>query len=224
MKVTFPSNGGTTDGWLAAPASGSGPGVLVLQEWWGLVDHIKDVCGRLADEGFTALAPDMYHGACTTDPDEAGRLMMALDVPRVARDLRGAIGFLRGHDACGSARVGVMGFCLGGQLALYGACENPAGVGACVNYYGVHPDIQPDVTQLDCPVLGLFAANDGFVTPEVVSGLQARLAAAGKEHEFKTYDGVEHAFFNDTRPEVYDEDAARDAWGRTIDFLRAHVA
>ena len=134
MLVNFPVNGTRARGYLAVPETGSGPGVIVLQEWWGLVDHIKEICDRLAEEGFTALAPDMYDGDCTTDPDEAGRLMMALDVPKVAQDLAGAVAFLRSHDACGSARVGVMGFCLGGQLALFAACENPGAVGACVNF------------------------------------------------------------------------------------------
>ncbi len=224
MLVEFPVNGTHGRGYLAVPETGSGAGVVVLQEWWGLVDHIKDVCDRLAEEGFTAFAPDLYHGTCTTDPDEAGRLMMALEVPRVARELRAAVDFLRGHDACGSARVGVMGFCLGGQLALYGACENAGAVGACVDFYGVHPNIQPDVAKLECPVLGLFAERDGFVTPAVVAALEERLVAAGKPHDFKTYEGVDHAFFNDTRPDVHDADAARDAWSRTVAFLRSHVA
>ena len=224
MLVDIPVNGTTTKGYLSIPEKGAGPGVLVMQEWWGLVDHIKDVCDRLAEAGFTALAPDMYHGDCTTDPDEAGRLMMALDVPKVARDIGGAVAFLRGHDACGSARVGIMGFCLGGQLALYGACENAGAIGACVDFYGMHPNIEPDVAKLECPVLGLFAEKDGFVTPDVVAGLAERLTAAGKAHDFKTYEGVDHAFFNDTRPDVYDEAAANDAWNRTVEFLRAHLA
>ncbi len=224
MLVDFPTNGARTQAYLAIPETGSGPGVIVLQEWWGLVDHIKEVCDRLAEEGFTALAPDMYHGDCTTDPDEAGRLMMALEVPKVARDLRSAIAFLRAHDACGSARVATLGFCLGGQLALFAACENPGSVGACVDFYGVHPSIKPAVEGLDCPVLGLFAERDGFVTPDVVAGLAAALTAAGKPHEFKTYDGVDHAFMNDTRPDVFNAAAADDAWGRTVEFLRAHLA
>jgi carboxymethylenebutenolidase len=223
MMVQFPTNGTTTDGYLAVPESGAGPGVIVFQEWWGLVDHIKDVCDRLAASGFTALAPDMYHGDCTTDPDEAGRLMMALDVPKAAADAAGAIAYLQAHAACSGDRVGVMGFCLGGQLALYSACENSATTGACVNYYGVHPNIRPDVAALDCPVLGLFAERDGFVTGDVVESLAASLRDADKSFDFKTYPDVDHAFFNDTRPDVYAAAAADDAWLRTIDFLRANI-
>ena len=104
------------------------------------------------------------------------------------------------------------------------ACQNAGSVGACVNFYGVHPNIKPDVSKLECPVLGLFAEKDGFVTPEVVSGLLQQMQDAGKTHDFKTYEGVDHAFFNDTRPDVYDADAANDAWGRTIEFLKSHLA
>ena len=224
MLVEFPVSGSRRKGYLAVPETGSGPGVVVLQEWWGLVDHIKEMCDRLAEAGFTALAPDLYHGDCTSDPDEAGRMMMALEVPKVAADLHGAIKFLRGHEACGSARIATLGFCLGGQLALFGACENSHSVGACVDFYGVHPSIKPDVTKLDCTVLGLFAERDGFVTPEVVADLDARLTAAGKPHEFKTYEGVDHAFMNDTRPDVHDAAVALDAWERTIEFLHCHLA
>lgn len=223
MIVEFPTNGHTTKGYLALPESGSGPGVLVFQEWWGLVDHIKDVCERLAAAGFVALAPDMYDGACTTDPDEAGRMMMALEVPKVAADARGAIEYLRGHEATVGDQVGVMGFCLGGQLALYSACDNPERVGVCIDFYGVHPEIQPELGELACPVVGFFAEKDGFVTPEVVDGLEARLDAAGKSYSFHRYAGIDHAFFNDARPDVYDADAAADAWTKTVAALREHL-
>ncbi len=127
--IEFPSNGKTGSGYLAAPAYGSGPGVIVLQEWWGLVDHIKEVADRFAADGFVALAPDMYHGETTTSPDDAGKLMMALDIARVEKDLRGAIDHLLARDEVTSTHVGTVGFCMGGQLSLYAACEN-ASVGA----------------------------------------------------------------------------------------------
>src|SRR5215475_2930242 len=114
--VDFPSNGGKTDGYLAAPASGKGPGVLVIQEWWGLVGHIKSVCDRFAAEGFTALAPDMYHGQTASEPDGAGKLFMALNIAQAEKDLRGAATFLAGQSS--TKRVGAVGFCMGGQLAL----------------------------------------------------------------------------------------------------------
>jgi carboxymethylenebutenolidase len=224
MLVEFPCGGRKTKGHLAVPKAGKGPGVIVVQEWWGLVPHITQLADRFADEGFTALAPDLYHGRCTTNPDEAGRMMMALDVPQVAEDLRGAIDFLRARPECSSKKVGTVGFCLGGQLSLFAACLHPDAVGACVDYYGVHPNVKPDVTKLAAPVLGFFAGKDTFVNGQVVGDLSARLTKAGKKHEFKTYPGVNHAFFNDTRPEVFDANAARDSWSRTLAFFRANVS
>jgi len=223
MQVEFACDGRQTKGHLAVPRSGKGPGVIVIQEWWGLVPHVTNLADRLASEGFTALAPDLYHGRCTTNPDEAGRMMMALDVPKTAEDLRGAIDYLRGLPECSSKKVGAVGFCLGGQLALFAGCVHPDAVGAVVDFYGVHPNVKPDVTKLRAPVLGFFAEKDGFVNAQVVGDLDARLTKAGKKHEFKTYAGANHAFFNDTRPEVYDPAAAADAWTRTVAFLRANL-
>ena len=220
--VEFPINGKTSGGYLAGPASGRGPGVIVLQEWWGLVDHIKAVADRLADEGFVALAPDMYHGESTTSPDDAGKLMMALDIGRVERDLRGAIDFLLARDEVTSARVGTVGFCLGGQLSLFAACEN-ASVGACVVFYGIHPNVKPNLAALQAPVLGFFAERDDFVPPAAVRQLEADLQAVGKTADFTICDGADHAFFNDTRAEVYHEAHAATCWARMLAFYREHV-
>jgi carboxymethylenebutenolidase len=223
MKIEFACDGRKCEGYLAVPKAGKGPGVVVLQEYWGLVPHIKAIADRFAAEGFTALAPDMYHGRTTTKPDEAGRMMMALDVPKAAEDLRGAIDFLRMHAACSSPTVGTVGFCLGGQLSLFAACVHPDAVGACVDFYGIHPNVKPDLTRLEAPVLGFFAEKDTYVDAAAVKDLADRLTKAGKKHRFHTYPGVNHAFFNDTRPEVYDAAAAADAWKKTIAFFRANV-
>jgi carboxymethylenebutenolidase len=220
--VNFKSNGGTCDGYLAVPESGSGAGVIVLQEWWGLVDHIKEVCDRYAAEGFVALAPDLYHGESTASPDDAGKLMMALNIDKTAKDLSGAIDHLLALDATTSDKVGTVGFCMGGQLSLYAACANPA-VGACIIYYGVHPEVHPDIPNLQAPVLGFFAEKDGFVTPEVANALDAQLKEAGKTVETIIYDGADHAFFNDTRTEVYNEAHATDTWNRSLAFYRANL-
>src|SRR4030095_11925971 len=139
--VGFSSNGGTTDGYLAIPEKGSGPGVIVIQEWWGLVDHIKDVCDRFADEGFVALAPDMYHGKTTKSPDEAGKLMMALRIDQAEKDLRAAVDYLLTSDFTTSKKLGVIGFCMGGALALFTATKNQ-NIGACIVFYGIHPNIK----------------------------------------------------------------------------------
>src|ERR1700730_7859238 len=110
--IEFPSNGSTDEGYLALPAAGSGPGVIVIQEWWGLVDHIKDVCDRFAAEGYVALAPDLYHGRSTKSPDEAGKWMMAMQIDQAEKDLRGAIQFLINHEAITGNKVGTIGFCM----------------------------------------------------------------------------------------------------------------
>src|SRR5947207_12859652 len=162
--IDSPSNSTKTSAYLATPPSGKGPGVLVIQEWWGLVRHIKNVCDRLAAEGLTALAPDMYHGKTANEPDGAGKLFMALNIAQAEKDLRGAATFLAGQSS--SAKIGAVGFCLGGQLALFAATLNPS-VGATVNFYGIHPNVKPDYSKLSGPVLGLFAEKDGFVTPQV---------------------------------------------------------
>jgi carboxymethylenebutenolidase len=221
--VEFPSNGQTASGYLATPSSGSGPGVAVIQEYWGLVPHIKDVCDRLAREGFTALAVDLYHGRTTTEPDDAAKLMMELDVARVAKDMSGAVQWLAASDTTTGDAVGVVGFCLGGGLALYLATLRPE-VRACVVYYGVIPweSVKPDFSKLNGPVLGHWGLRDPSNPREKVEALERAIGAAGKQVEFHWYDAG-HAFFNDTRPEVYDPDAARLSWDRTLAFFRQHL-
>src|SRR6266852_1324414 len=202
--VEFPTNGHTTQGYLATPAAGKGPGVIVIQEWWGLVPHIKNVAERLAAEGFSALAPDMYHGQTASEPDGAGKLFMALNIGQAEKDLRGATTYLKAYSS--TTKVGAVGFCMGGQLALFAATLD-ASIGACVNFYGIHPNVKPDYRQLAGPVLGLYAENDGFVTPDVAKGVDKAIKEAGKSSEIHIYPGVNHAFFNDERPDAYDKGA-----------------
>jgi len=220
MMVQFPSNGHTTDGYLAAPTSAKGPGVLVIQEWWGLVPHIKAVCDRFAAAGFSALAPDMYHGKTASEPDGAGKLFMALNIEQAEKDLRGAARYLAGHSS--TAKLGAVGFCMGGQLALFAGCTN-ASIGAVVDFYGIHPNVKPDYAKLSGPVLGLFAEKDGFVNPDVARGVEAAIKKAGKQVEIHIYPGVDHAFFNDERPDAYNKAAADDAWKRTVDLFKKHL-
>jgi carboxymethylenebutenolidase len=220
-NVSYSSNGGTNSGYLATPQSGKGPAVIVIQEWWGLVEHIKEVCERFAAEGFVALAPDMYHGKTTKSPDEAGKLMMAMNIDQAEKDLRGATDYLLNHPATGSEKVGTVGFCMGGQLSLYAASKNDK-VGACIVFYGIHPNVKPDLENLKAPVLGFFAERDGYVTPAVVRELERDLKEHGKSVEIHIYPDTDHAFFNDTR-EVYNRDAAEDSWQRTLDFFRTHL-
>jgi carboxymethylenebutenolidase len=218
--VDFPSNGGTTQAYLATPQSGKGPGVLVIQEWWGLVPHIKRVADRFAAEGFSALAPDMYHGKTADEPDGAGKLFMALNIAQAEKDLRGAAKYLAGQSS--TAKLGAVGFCMGGQLALFAGTLNP-NVGAVVDFYGIHPNVKPDYAKLSGPVLGLFAEKDAFVTPQTAKEVDAAIKKAGKSSEIHIYPNVDHAFFNDDNKAAYNAQAADDAWRRTIAFFRQHL-
>ncbi len=222
MMVQFPMNGTTGNGYLAVPVTGSGAGVIVIQEWWGLVGHIKQVADRFAEAGFVALAPDLYNGQTTTSADEAGKLMMALNINEAEKNLSGAIDFLLSRNETTGGRIGTVGFCMGGQLSLYAACANPK-VGACVNFYGIHPNVQPNLADLKAPVLGFFTEKDSFVTPKVARKLEADLNAAGKLSEITIFDGADHAFFNDTR-DVYHEQYAKQCWARMIDFYRQYLS
>jgi carboxymethylenebutenolidase len=221
--IEFRANGRMASGYLARPKRGTGAGIIVLQEYWGLVGHITDVADRLAAQGFFALAPDLYHGEQAKSPDEAGKLMMALDIAEAAKELRGAAEYLLGIPNVQPKRVAAIGFCMGGQLALYAACEFPDWISAVVDFYGVHPKVNPDVSRLSGPVLAHFAEHDRSVTPDAVAALVARIQDAGKEIEVHSYD-AKHAFFNDQRPQVYDRAAAELAWVRTLEFLRRVIA
>ena len=222
--VEFPSNGTTGHGYLATPESGTGPGVVVIQEWWGLVPHIEDLCDRFAAEGFVALAPDLYHGETTGEPDEAGKLMMALNLDKAAKDMGGAVDLVR--DRAAGDGIGVVGFCMGGGLALLLGTQRPDAVKAVVPFYGVipWPVAQPDWSKLEGAVQGHYAAEDAFASPEVVRALEQQLRDLGKEVEMFIYPGTDHAFFNDTRAEVHNAEASAQAWERTLAFLRAQLA
>lgn len=221
--IEFSGTGKPYKGYLASPAGGSGPAVVVVQEWWGLVGHIQDVVDRFADEGFLAMAPDLYDGDSTKEPDEAGSLMMALQMDDVRVILGEAAGALMAMPEAASAKAGVVGFCMGGQLALFGAASEPERFCCCVNFYGIHPNADPPLENLNGPVLGIFAEHDEYTAQSAVEALDERLTALGQPHEFITYPGTQHAFFNDARPEVYDAEASADAWQRTIAFLKRNV-
>jgi carboxymethylenebutenolidase len=217
--VTFKANGHTCSGYLAG--DGSGPGVIVIQEWWGLVPHIQDVADRFAAAGFTALAPDLYHGESASEPDGAGKLMMALNLEQAGKDLSGAVALLQ--ERTGRSKVGVVGYCMGGGLALVLASLRPDAVKAVAPYYGVIPwaSAQPDWSTIEAKIVGEYAENDGFAGPEVVRALEAQLRGLGKDVTMHIHAGCEHAFFNDTRPEVYDAAASAEAFDRTIELFRS---
>ena len=225
QNVVFPSNGGEAHGYLATPPGGTGPGVIVVQEWWGLTDHMADVVDRLAAEGFVALAPDLYGGTTTHDAEEAGRLMAELPVERAARDLAGAVDFLLGHEAVTGERLGAVGFCMGGGFVLQLAADAGERVAACVSFYGVFPHGQPDFSGLRAEVLGHFGEQDTFTTPEDAAQLEQTIRdQAAVEVQFHFYPAG-HAFYNDANPlGTHEPDSARLAWLRTLEFLRSRLA
>jgi carboxymethylenebutenolidase len=220
-EVEFPANGATAKGYLAEP-DGEGPGVVVLQEWWGVDDHIRDVCDRFASEGFVALAPDLFHGETTDQPDEAQQKMMAMNMDEAEKEMRGAVQFLAQHEKC-NGNIGSVGFCLGGGLSVWAAATNPD-IGAAVTFYYVMPHGKPDFSNIQAPVLGHFGTGDDFISVEDAKALEEEIRAGGNEVTFEFYEGAGHAFFNDTnRLGTHDPEHARNAWQRTIDFFKRHL-
>ena len=226
--IEFPSNGSTASGYLATPRGGlrSGPGLIVLQEWWGLVEQITRTCDRFAEAGFVALAPDLYHGATVplSEPDEAGKAMMAIRMDEAAKELSGAVDELRrrtGHEA-----VGAIGFCMGGGLALVLATERPDAVKAVVAAYGLipWPDARPDYSRLAAAVQVHAAEQDDYFTPDAARQLESELTGLGTRVDLHHHEGVGHAFFNEDRPEVYDRQAADRLWERSVSFFRDNLS
>jgi carboxymethylenebutenolidase len=222
--VSFASNGGTAEGYLAQ-AAGGGPGVIVVQEWWGLVDHVKDLTERFAAAGFTALAPDFFHGASTDEPDEAMRLMMGLAMDRAAQDVAGAAAYLSGLESVTTPVLGVVGFCMGGSLALWSAtvAEN---IQAAVGFYPAVPWERMDPTWPNYDgkaALIHCSEEDGTSSAEGIRTAVAAIEEAGGSVEVFDYPGTSHAFFNDDRPEVHDAAASAQAWDRTIAFLHERL-
>ena len=225
QNTTFPSGTGTAHGYLAVPESGSGPGVIVIQEWWGLTDHIAYVTERFAREGFVALAPDLFGGKTAHDADGAMELMMSLPVDQAARDLSGAVDFLLGHEAVTSSKVGAVGFCMGGGFVLLLAAQQGDKVGAAVPFYGVGPGVPDTFTGLTAPVLGHYGLEDGMYPADAARAQEQQIRdEAGVDVQFHFYEAG-HAFHNDENTiGTYSEADARLAWSRTLEFLRARLA
>jgi carboxymethylenebutenolidase len=222
--VSYRSNGGTSEGYLATPAGGSGPGVIVIQEWWGLVPHIESLADRFAAAGFVALAPDLYHGRHTTEPDEAGKMMMGLAMDQAAKDMAGAAAHLAGAGATGTG-VGAAGFCMGGSLALWSATLSDKIV-ATAGFYPAVPWERMSPTWANyagkAAVIHCSEGDGTSAAPGIQAAVSA-ITAAGGDCKLYDYPGTGHAFFNDDRPEVYNADAAALAWARTLDFFRAKL-
>jgi carboxymethylenebutenolidase len=195
--------------------------VVVIQEWWGLVPHIESVCDRLANAGYVALAPDLYRGETASAPDVAKKLSMALKVDQVCLDVQHAVSHLLSLPEV--KKVGVVGFCMGGMLALHAACEDVR-ISACVDFYGAPSSVTPRLGNLRAAFLGMFGENDHVSTPQSAADLERQLKGLGKDAEIVIYPGAEHAFFNDTRPAVFNMSAAAEAWKRTLSFFETRLS
>jgi carboxymethylenebutenolidase len=220
--IQFPSNAHTTPGYLSLPkGDGSFPAVVAIQEWWGLVGHIKDVADRIAAEGFVTLAPDLYHGESASEPNEARKLAMALDRGRAIAEINAAAKYLRSLDIVQPKKVGIVGWCMGGGLALSTAAHSDL-VDAVVCFYG-RPLEAADTAKLRAPVVGLYGDLDTGNPQSIVQDFDKQLEKSGVPHYVHIYAGAQHAFFNDGRPEAYHPEASADAWGRTLAWFRQYL-
>jgi carboxymethylenebutenolidase len=221
--IEFPSNGHMASGFLARPHSGKGPGVLVIQEWWGIDWGLKRSTERLAAAGFIALAPDLYHGEVAehTEMDKAAQLMQAMPPERAARDMSGAVNFLAGHPDVTGNGIGVVGFCMGGMLSFLIAANRPDRVRAVVPFYG-YPQgaMEPDWSSFTARVRGHMAEHDDFFKPEGARALEAKLQAMGKDVRFTIHEGTGHAFMGPHNAlGTLDADLAEKIWPEVISFL-----
>ncbi|NUP75699.1 MAG: dienelactone hydrolase family protein [Sinomonas sp.] len=224
QNVTFPSAGREAHGYLARPESGSGPGVIVIQEWWGLVDHIRDVADRLAAEGFVALAPDLFGGRVAHDGAEAAKMMGRLPEAAGARLLAGAVDFLLDLPEVTSSTLGVIGFCMGGGFVLQLAAQQGERISAAVPFYGVGQGVPNDFSGVRAAIQGHYGEHDrGYPAAEARRQAEQIRRESGAEVEFFFYDAG-HAFANDSNPQGnYRPEAAKLAWQRAVQFLKDKV-
>lgn len=217
------ADGRRTRGYLAVPSGrGPWPGVVVVQEWWGLNDNIRDIADRFASEGFVALAPDLYYGETAREPDEARKLAMALQYPAALRVIQAAVDYLSNIATVSPKKVGLVGFCMGGGLAWHGAAKLE-GIGAAVPCYGGGPEMTPEeAANIQAPILAIYGELDKGVSPQVARQRAALMDAAGARQETVIYPGAQHAFMNDQRP-AYHPEAAEDAWRRIVAHFRENL-
>ena len=225
--VSFKSNGSTASGYLVKPSAGSGPGVLVIQEWWGLDSGIKEMAERLGKAGFVALAPDLYHGelAAHDEMDKAAHLMQSMPPDRAGRDMSGAVDYLAGHAAVTSKSIGVVGFCMGGMLSFIIAANRPDKVSAVVPFYGFPSGpFEPDWSRLTATISSHMAENDNHFGPDAARALEAKLRGMGKNVTLKVHPGTGHAFMGPHNAlGTLDEKLAAQIWHEVVSFLKGNV-
>jgi len=231
--VEFASNGGTAAGYLSRPAGGSGPGLIVVQEWWGVDDAMKQTADRLAEAGFVALVPDLYHGevaphgelASHDEMDRAGQLMNGLPADRAARDMSGAVDWLAASPDVTGRGLGVVGFCMGGMLALILAANRGDKIAAAVPFYGFpQGESEPDWSKLTGRVRGHMAETDGFFGPDAAKALAAKLQGMGKDVVFTVHPGTGHAFMGPHNAlGTRDAALADKIWPEVISFLHEQL-
>jgi carboxymethylenebutenolidase len=221
--VTFQSGEETVQGYLAVPDSpGRHPALVVIQEWWGLNDWVKEQARKFAEEGFVALAPDLYRGKVATDPAMAHELSRGMPQDRALRDLKGAFAYLAARADVDQSKIGSVGWCMGGGLSLQLAVHEWQ-LTACVVNYGAMPTDPADIQKIHAPVLGNFGAEDRGISPDSVGAFEKAMKAAGKSIDVKIYQGAGHAFENPNNQAGYRAEAAADAWKRMVEFFNAKL-
>jgi carboxymethylenebutenolidase len=223
--VSFASNGGTSEGYLAVPENPNGSGVIVIQEWWGLVGHVQNVAERFAAQGYLTLAPDLFHGVKTNEPDEAVKLLMGLAMDQAAKDMSGAAAYLADRDEVTTGEVGTVGFCMGGSLALWSGTLSDHIV-AAVGFYPAMPweRMSPQWSNYNGKIAVIHCSEeDGTSAAPGIQQAKQAIEGAGGECLIYDYAGTQHAFFNDERPEVYDAAASENAWERTLAVLSTRL-
>ncbi|MDA0271464.1 MAG: dienelactone hydrolase family protein [Chloroflexi bacterium] len=217
--TTIQHNGVRISGYLAEPAEVKA-GLIVIQEWWGLTDDIKEIADRYAKEGYLAFAPDLYHGTIATEPDEARKLVMSFERDLAAREVDAAIAWLK--VARGAGKVGCVGYCMGGGLSLAAALRPTSNVDAVHVYYGGGMPAAEQIATIRVPVAGSYGSADAGIPAEQVNMLRDTLTKSGVSNDITMYEGAQHAFFNDTRP-AYDQAAAEDSWKKSLAWFGKYL-
>ena len=219
--ITITHNNIEISGYLSEPEETPTAGIIVIQEWWGLTEDIKEIADRYAAEGYLAFAPDLYHGEIAIEPDEARKLAMSMERDIAAQEIDGAISWLR--DEHNVSKSGCVGYCMGGGRTLAAAIRPSSGVDAVHVYYGGGMPSADQIATISVPVLGSYGSEDGGIPVEQVDMLRATLEDNNIPNDITVYQGAQHSFFNDTRP-AYHEQAAMDSWVKSVNWFENYLS